>query len=93
MVSRRTAPVKGYCKDFCPQIKNLEFYRNTKENCIFNLQKGCVLGDKTAASQSGERFGTRVFKIWIYHFRRAAATHGRYISASAAAMAGRKPRI
>lgn len=49
IVSRRTAPVKGFCKDFCPIIKNLEFYRNTQENCIFNLQKGCVLENKNAA--------------------------------------------
>lgn len=61
MVSRRTAPVKGFCKDFCSIIKKLEFYRNTQENCIFNLQKGCVLGNKKRrVSKRGEIWNTRV---------------------------------
>ena len=61
IVSRRLAPVKGFCKDFCPTIKNLEFYRNTQENCIFNLQKGCVFGEqKRRVSKRGEIWNTRV---------------------------------
>ena len=82
-----------FAKIFAPKSKILNFTAIRKKIAFLICKRGAFLETKNAASQSGERFGTRVFKIWIYHFRRAAATHGRYISASAAAMAGRKPRI
>ena len=80
--------VKAFCKVSGRIFKIAKTNLKTQKICIFDLQKGCKLRKRNRSSNNC------FFSTFQCRFcKDPAADHGRYITVSASATAGRKPRI